>query len=131
MMALKIWKIALLVEDVAEAEKLYVEVLGMPVIERLSLAAMGIDGEAVFLDAGGVQLELIPQAAFNGAPERLQKCGVHHLSFQVDHVETVQEELKSKGANYFLEAFNPVEGMTLAFFDGTNGVNLQLFNWKR
>lgn len=130
-MALKIWKIALLVEDVKEAEKFYVETLGLPVIERLSLASMGIDGEAVFLDAGNVQLELIPKAAFNGAPERLTRCGVHHLSFAVDDVPATQEELKAKGAHFILEAFNPIEGMTLAFFDGTNGVNLQLFNWKR
>ncbi len=130
-MALKIWKIALLVEDVKEAEKLYVETLGLPVIERLSLAAMGVDGEAVFLDAGNVQLELIPKAAFNGAPERLATCGVHHLSFAVDDVPAMQEELKAKGAHFVLEAFSPVAGMTLAFFDGTNGVNLQLFNWRR
>ncbi|MCS6859883.1 MAG: VOC family protein [Abditibacteriales bacterium] len=130
-MALKIWKVALLVKDVKEAEKFYVETLGLPVIERLSLASMGIEGEAVFLDAGNVQLELIPQAAFHGAPERLATCGVHHLSFQVDDVPATQEELKAKGANFILEAFNPIEGMTLAFFDGTNGVNLQLFNWKR
>jgi catechol 2,3-dioxygenase-like lactoylglutathione lyase family enzyme len=110
---------------------LYVETLGLPVLDRLSLEPMGVDGEAVFLDAGNVQLELIPQAAFNAAPERLAKCGVHHLSFQVDDVEATQEELKSKGAQFVLEGFKPVEGLTIAFFDGTNGVNLQLFNWKR
>lgn len=130
-MAFKIWKIALLVEDTKAAEELYSKTLGMPVIERLDLSSLGVKGEAVFLDAGGVQLELIPKEAFATAPERLAKPGVHHLSFKVDDVKSSQEELQSKKVNFILEAFNPIPEMTLAFFDGSNGVNLQLFNWKR
>ena len=124
---MKIWKIALLVEDMEAAEKLYSEVLGMEIIERLPL---GEAGEALFIDAGGIQLELIPKAAF-GDDERLGVPGVHHLSFKVDDVEKTAKELKAKGAEFFREPFEAMEGMTLAFFDGLNGVNLQLFNWKR
>ena len=109
---MKIWKIALLVEDMEAAEKLYAGVLGMEI------------------DAGGVQLELIPRAAFEGE-ERLGLPGVHHLSFKADDVETAAEELKAKGAEFIKEPFEALPGMTLAFFDGLNGVNLQLFNWKR
>ena len=129
-MAFKIWKIALLVEDTQEAERLYVGTLGLRVISRLDLSSMGVNGEAVFLDAGNVQLELIPAAAFAGAPQRISTPGVHHLSFKVDDVEASQGELKAKGADFFKEAFSPLPGMMLAFFDGTNGVNLQLFNQK-
>jgi len=124
---MKIWKIALLVEDIGAAEELYAKVLGMEVIERLPL---GEAGEVLFIDAGGIQLELIPKAAFAGE-ERLGVPGVHHLSFRVDDVEKATEELKAKGANFFKEPFEALPGMTLAFFDGLNGVNLQLFNWKR
>ena len=130
-MAMHIWKIALLVDDVKAAEKFYRETVGLPLIERLSLASMGIDDDAVFLDAGNVQLELIPRAAFAQAPERLQRAGVHHLSFRVEDVPARQTELQSGGAEFIVDAFNPIPGMTLAFFDGTNGVNLQLFDWKR
>lgn len=124
---MKIWKIALLVEDVKAAEELYAGMLGMQVTERLSL---GDAGEAVFIDAGGVQLELIPKEAFAGE-ERLGVTGVHHLSFKADDVEKTTEELKAKGAQFFKEPFEALPGMTLAFFDGLNGVNLQLFNWKK
>ena len=124
---MKIWKIALLVEDIEAAEKLYAEVLGMEVIDRLSYEGIG---EVVFLDAGNVQLELIPKAFFEGE-ERLGIPGVHHLSFKADDVEKSAEELKAKGANFIKEPFDAGKGMTLAFFDGLNGVNLQLFNWKR
>jgi len=124
---MKIWKIALLVEDMEAAEKLYAGVLGMEIIERFPL---GEAGELLFIDAGGVQLELIPKAAFEGE-ERLGLPGVHHLSFKADDVETAAEELKAKGAEFIKEPFESLPGMTLAFFDGLNGVNLQLFNWKR
>ena len=124
---MKIWKIGLLVEDMEAAEKLYTEVLGMELIERLPL---GEAGEVLFVDAGGVRLELIPKAAFAGE-ERLGITGVHHLSFEVDDVEKAAEELKAKGADFFIEPFEALPGMTLAFFDGLDGVNLQLFNWER
>ena len=124
---MKIWKIALLVEDMEAAEELYAGVLEMEVIERLPL---GEAGEALFIDAGAVQLELIPKGAFEGE-ERLDVPGLHHLSFKVDDVQKATEELRAKGADFFKEPFEALPGMTLAFFDGLNGVNLQLFNWKR
>ena len=123
---MKIWKIALLVENVEAAEKLYSGVLGMEVIDRLDL---GDAGEAVFLDAGGVQLELIPKEAFAGE-ERIGVPGVHHLSFKADDVEKTTKELKDKGVEFIKEPFEALPGMTLAFFDGLNGVNLQLFKME-
>ena len=88
-MDLKIWKIALLMSDMQKAEELYVNKLGFKIVDRLDL---GEQGEVLFLDAGNVQLELIPEAAFNGV-WGLDRPGVHHLSFQVDNVETSAEEL--------------------------------------
>ena len=112
--------------DVKEAEKLYCDVLGMEIIDRLDL---GDAGEALFLDAGGVRLEIIPKEAFEGE-ERLGKTGVHHLSFKVDDVEKTAEELKSKGVEFIKEPFEALPGLTLAFFEGLNGVNLQLFKME-
>ena len=123
---MKIWKIALLVEDMKEAEELYVNKLGMTVLERLDL---GDAGEALFLDAGNVNLELIPTKAFEGAG-RVAVPGVHHLSFQVDDIDKSTEELKTEGIKFIKEPFEALPGLMLAFFDGTNGVNLQLFHRK-
>lgn len=124
---MKIWKIALLMSDMKKAEELYVNRLGLKVIDRLDL---GENGEAIFLDAGNVRLELIPAAAFEGV-WGLDRPGVHHLSFQADDVAAATEELREKGVVVKKEPFQPLDGMTLAFFDGLDGVNLQLFHYEK
>ncbi len=122
-MDMKIWKIALLMSDMEKAEDLYVNKLGLKVIDRLDLGELG---EAIFLDAGNVNLELIPAAAFEEV-WGLDRPGVHHISFKADDVEASTEALREKGVTVKKEPFQPLEGMTLAFFDGLDGVNLQLY----
>lgn len=122
-MEMKIWKIALLMNDMEKAEDLYVNKLGLKVLDRLDLGEIG---EAIFLDAGNVNLELIPAAAFEGV-WGLDRPGVHHISFKADDVEAGTEILREKGVTVKKEPFQPLEGMTLAFFDGLDGVNLQLY----
>ena len=120
---MKIWKIALLVEDVEAAEELYSNVLGMEVIQRFPSGA-------IFLDAGDVKLEIIPKKLFEG-DDRLGVPGVHHLSFKVDDIVKTFQELKGKGVRFIKEPFELRKGLMLGFFDGLNKVNLQLFNQKQ
>jgi catechol 2,3-dioxygenase-like lactoylglutathione lyase family enzyme len=119
---MKIWKIGVLVEDLQAAEDFYVGVLGMGVVSR--------GPRSVFLDAGDVRLELIRKEAFEGDP-RLGVPGVHHLSFKVEDIDRETEKLKAKGVKFILEPFEIRPGLRLAFFDGLNKVNLQLFDDKR
>ena len=119
---MKIWKIALLVDDLQAAEDLYVGMLGMEVVSR--------GPRSTWVDAGNVRLELIRKEAFAGDP-RLGVPGVHHLSFQVDDIDKETEKLKAKGVNFIREPFEIRPGLRLAFFDGLNKVNLQLFNEKK
>ena len=49
------------------------------------------DEDYVFLDAGGIILELMPQKSVGQDP------GFHHISFEVDSVEESARELKEKG----------------------------------
>jgi hypothetical protein len=48
----------------------------------------------------------------------------------VDDVEKATEKLKAKGVDFIKEPFEALPGLTLAFFDGLNGVNLQLFKME-
>jgi hypothetical protein len=84
----------------------------------------------LFLNAGDVRLELIRKDAFEG-DKRLGIPGVHHISFKVDNIEVATKELKEKRVKLLREPFAIREGLKLAFFDGLNNVNLQLFDDKR
>ena len=85
------------------------------------------DEDYVFLDAGGVLLELMPQKAMGA------DVGFHHISFDVDNVEDSSKELKDKGVSITKEPFDVGggTGITLGFFEGPNNLNLQLFHREK
>ena len=118
----KIHKIAVVTDDVEGAVEFYTRTLGLEVMERFP-AENGED--YVFLKAGDIKLELMPQKTMN-AP-----AGFHHISFEVESVDAAYEELKTKGVKILAEPFDVgVGGIRLAFFEGPDGVRLQLFERK-
>ena len=67
----KIHKIAVVTDDVEGAVEFYTQKLGLTVVERF---ANDDDDDYVFLDAGGILLELMPQkteGASSGLPPHL------------------------------------------------------------
>ena len=122
-MARKIHKIAVVTDDIEAAVAFYTEKLGLTVMERF---ANDDDEDYVFLDAGGIILELMPQKSVGQDP------GFHHISFEVDSVEESARELKEKGVTITREPFDAGggTGITLGFFEGPNQLNLQLFHRK-
>ncbi len=118
----KIHKIAVVTDDVKGAVEFYTKTLGLEVMERFPAEN---DEDYVFLKAGDVKLELMPQKTMN-AP-----VGFHHISFEVESVDAAYEELKGKGVKILVEPFDAgVGGIRLAFFEGPDGVRLQLFERK-
>ncbi len=118
---MQIWKIALLVDDLEAAVAYYSGVLGMPIIQRKA--------KSLHLDAGNVRLELIARDVYKD-DARLGKTGVHHLSFKVDDIDASAKDLKEKGVAFIREPVDRGNGLKIAFFDGLNGVNLQLYDLK-
>jgi len=118
----KIHKIAVVTDDVEGAVEFYTKTLGLEMMERFPAEN---DEDYVFLEAGDIKLELMPQKTMN-AP-----VGFHHISFQVESVDAAYEELKAKGVKILVEPFDAgVGGIRLAFFEGPDGVRLQLFERK-
>lgn len=123
-MVRKIHKIAVVTDDIEGAVAFYTQKLGLTVVERF---ANEDDEDYVFLDAGGITLELMPQKSVGQDP------GFHHISFEVDSVEESARELKAKGVAITKEPFDVGggTGITLGFFEGPNQLNLQLFHRER
>ena len=120
-MVQKIHKIAIVTDDIEGAVEFYTQKMGLTVVERFENED---DEDYVFLDAGGVLLELMPQKAMGA------DVGFHHISFDVDNVEDSSKELKDKGVSITKEPFDVGggTGITLGFFEGPNNLNLQLFH---
>ena len=120
----KIHKIAIITDDIEGAVEFYTQKLGLSVVERF---ANEDDEDYVFLDAGGVLLELMPQKTMG------QDSGFHHISFDVDSVEDSAQELKDKGVPITVDPFEVGggTGITLGFFEGPNQMSLQLFHREK
>ena len=123
-MVQKIHKIAVVTDDIEGAVAFYTQKLGLTVVERFH---NDDDEDYVFLDAGGILLELMPQKSMGLPP------GFHHISFDVDSVEDSAQELKNKGVTITKEPFDVGggTGITLGFFEGPNQLNLQLFHREK
>ena len=93
----KIHKIAVVTDDIEGAVEFYTQKLGLTVVERFH---NDDDEDYVFLDAGGILLELMPQKSMGLPP------GFHHISFDVDSVEDSAQELKDKGVAITKEPFD-------------------------
>ena len=117
----KIHKVAVVTDDIEGAVKFYTEVLGLEVMERFNNPG---DEDYVFLKAGNIKLELMPVKSM-GAP-----VGFHHISFEVPDVDKAYEELKSKGVKILKEPFDGGGGIRISFFEGPNGVRLQIYQRK-
>ena len=120
----KIHKIAVITDDIEGAVQFYTQKLGLTVVERFE---NDDDEDYVFLDAGGILLELMPQKTMG------QEAGFHHISFEVDSVEDSAGELKDKGVPMTVDPFEVGggTGITLGFFEGPNQMKLQLFHREK
>jgi len=106
----------LYVKDMEKSLSFYHDLLGMPVIRRLS---MGPGREMAFLGtAGDVNLELITSDA------NVTYAGFS-IGFEVDDLEAAKERLEVNG--YALKReIKPAPTVTLAFFNGPNGEEVEL-----
>ena len=114
-----IHKIAVVSDDIEGAVRFYTETLGLTELERFPNED---DEDFVFLKAGNIILELMPQKTMQAA------VGFHHISFKVGNVDASAGDLKAAGVDIAVEPFD-AEGtdIRLSFFNGPNDVLLQLF----
>ena len=129
----KIAHIGVAVKNVEEVEKLYSEILGLPITGR----EVSPDNKVSFIPLGDTAVELLESAQPDGAIARhIEKKGegIHHIALEVDNIESALEELKSKGITLIDQ--KPRRGAhdsKIAFLHpkGTHGVLLELCESKK
>jgi methylmalonyl-CoA epimerase len=130
---LKIAHIGVAVKNVQEVEKLYSDVLGLPITGR----EVSPDNKVSFIPLGGTAVELLESVQPDGAIARhIEKRGegIHHIALEVDDIEKTLEELKAKGlALIDQKPRKGAHGAKIAFLHpkGTHGVLLELMEPKK
>ena len=129
----KIAHIGVAVKNIQEVEKLYSEILGLPITGR----EVSPDNKVSFIPLGDTAVELLESVKPDGAIARhIEKRGegIHHIALEVDNIEKTMEELKAKGM--VLIDQKPRAGAhdsKIAFLHpkGTHGVLLELVEPKK
>jgi len=129
----KIAHIGVAVKSVEEVEKLYSEILGLPITGR----EVSPENKVSFIPLGDTAIELLESVEPDGAIARhIEKRGegIHHIALEVDNVEKALEELKAKGlALIDQKPRQGAHGAKIAFIHpkGTYGVLLELCEPKK
>lgn len=127
----KISHIAVIVPDLDEAMKFWVEALGLELSHVEHVADQAVD--VGFLPVGESDIELLkPFTEDSGVAKFLQKKGpgIHHICFEVDDIKATLTRLKEKGIQLINE--EPTigsGGKKIAFVHpkGTGGVLIELY----
>ena len=120
----KIHHVAIIASDYEASRRFYTEVLELPVIRENYRPERG--DYKVDLKLGDCELELF---CVSGAPERPsypEACGLRHLAFQVEEIETVIEELEAKGVEVEPVRIDEFTGKKMTFFRDPDGLPLEL-----
>lgn len=127
----KINHIALVVPELGEAKKFWVEVMGLELAHEEHVASQQVD--VAFLPVAGSNIELLqPTDSDTGVAKFLQKRGpgVHHICFEVEDIVAVLAQLHTAGVPLIDEAPRiAADGKLYAFVHpkGTGGVLVELY----
>ena len=117
--------VAIICSDYQKSRQFYTEILGLQVINEINRAER--QSFALELSVNGLyQIELF---SFPNPPERLsspEACGLRHLAFQVDDLDSAIEDLKSKNIAVEDIRINTISGKRLAFFRDPDGLPIEL-----
>lgn len=126
----KINHVAIAVPDIDSALSFWRDALGLcldHVEEVPSQKAV-----VAFLPAGDSEVELVkPTDEDTGVAKYIQERGggMHHLCFEVDHIDEMIADLKAKGVRLINETAIALEGRKMAFVHpkSANGVLVELY----
>lgn len=122
----KVHHIAIIVSDYEKSKKFYVDTLGCEIIAEHYRK----DRESHKLDLALNGDYLIELFSFPSPPERPsypEACGLRHLAFAVDDVESVLEELKKKDVKTTELRVDEYTNKKMAFFFDPDELPLELY----
>lgn len=126
--------IAIVVHDLEQARRFWVDALGLPLERVTDVPAEGV--KVAFLPAGAGEIELVqPVDEESGVARYLQRrgAGMHHLCLEVPDIEAAMERLRRHDVELINESPRvSQDGRRYAFVHprSTQGVLVELYQAK-
>lgn len=126
----KLNHVAIVVPDINDALSFWQDALGIKVDQVEDVPSQ--KSQVAFLSLGESEVELIkPTTEDSGVAKFLANrgAGMHHLCFEVDDIDGMLVNLKSKGIRLIDETAQQLEGRKVAFIHpkSSNGVLVELY----
>jgi methylmalonyl-CoA/ethylmalonyl-CoA epimerase len=126
----KVNHIAIVVPEIEGALSFWRDALGLNVGHVEDVASQR--SQVAFLPLGDTEIELVkPTTTDSGVAKFLAErgAGMHHLCFEVDDIDGMLADLKTKGIRLINETAMQLEGRKIAFIHpkSANGVLVELF----
>ena len=126
----KLNHVAIAVNNIPEALNFWEKALGIKLGHVKNVPSQKV--KVAFLPVGDSEIELVqPTAEDTGTAKFLQAhgAGMHHLCFEVDDIDEMLSDLKTKNIRLINEESLVLEGRKMAFIHpkSTNGVLIELY----
>ncbi|EMF0051811.1 VOC family protein [Enterococcus hirae] len=116
--------VAIIVSDYQKSREFYVDKLGFEVIRENYRAER--EDYKLDLKLGTAKLEIFGVANAPKRPSYPEACGLRHLAFKVEQIESVIEELRLKGIETEPIRIDTFTGKKMTFFFDPDGLPLEL-----
>ncbi|MDU4269110.1 MAG: VOC family protein [Enterococcus hirae] len=116
--------VAIIVSDYQKSREFYVDKLGFEVIRENYRAER--EDYKLDLKLGTAELEILGVANAPKRPSYPEACGLRHLAFKVEQIESVIEELRLKGIETEPIRIDTFTGKKMTFFFDPDGLPLEL-----
>lgn len=117
--------IAIIGSDYERSRHFYVEVLGFSVLHEAYRADRG--SWKCDLDAGNARIELFSFPAPPPRPSRPEACGLRHLAFASEDLDSDVARLAGLGVSVEPIRVDPFTGRRFTFFADPDGLPLELY----
>ncbi len=118
--------VAIICSNYAASKRFYTEVLGLPIIRETYRQAR--DSYKLDLKVGDqAQIELFSFPQPPERPSRPEACGLRHLSFAVENLETAIAELEAHGVAVEPIRLDELTNKRFTFFQDPDGLPLELY----
>jgi len=122
----RIHHVAIICSNYARSKRFYVETLGLEVVREIYRE----ERKSFKLDlklGGAYQIELF---SFPSSPERVsspEACGLRHIAFEVESVQSVAETLRSKGVEVEPIRVDEFTNKRFTFFRDPDNLPIEIY----